>query len=62
MAGTHGAKRVINTHISDHEYKYLKDMAKKNGMTLTMYLRLLIITDMRNAGQFNNNLLISKEK
>lgn len=62
MAGTHNAKRVINTHISEHEYKYLKEMAKRNGMTLTMYLRLLIITDMRGAGQFNNNTLVGKEK
>ncbi|MEW5807376.1 MAG: hypothetical protein AB1756_08535 [Acidobacteriota bacterium] len=56
MTKVNSGKKVINTHISDEEHKFLKEMAKKNSMTLTMYLRLLIRNDMRSVGQLNNYL------
>ncbi len=54
MQKPNSGKKVINTHISDEEHKYLKETARRNGMTLTMYLRMLIRNDMRNAGLFGN--------
>lgn len=40
-------KRVLNTHISVAEHEHLKRMAKANAMTVTMYLRNMIRSNMK---------------
>ncbi|MEW6410145.1 MAG: hypothetical protein AB1488_08580 [Nitrospirota bacterium] len=47
MAKPPNGKRVINTHVSEEEYKFLKEMAERYAMTLTMYLRNLVREEMR---------------
>jgi hypothetical protein len=49
MAGVPSGKRVLNTHISVEEHYFLKSMAQKNSMTVTMYLRNLIRREMQRA-------------
>lgn len=46
MAGVPTGKRVLNTHISTEEHDFLKNMADKNSMTVTMFLRNLIRKEM----------------
>lgn len=47
MAGVPHGKRVLNTHISVEEHSFLKSMAQKNSMTVTMFLRNLIRREMQ---------------
>lgn len=47
MAGVPAGKRVLNTHISVEEHSFLKNMAQKNSMTVTMFLRNLIRREMQ---------------
>ena len=49
MAGVPAGKRVLNTHISVEEHHFLKTMAQKNSMTVTMFLRNLIRREMLRA-------------
>ena len=42
-------KRVLNTHISLEEHTFLKAMASKNSMTVTMFLRNLIRREMNRS-------------
>jgi len=44
-------KRVLNTHISLEEHTFLKSMATKNSMTVTMFLRNLIRREMQRSGR-----------
>ncbi len=44
--GVPPGKRVLNTHISLEEHSFLKSMASKNSMTVTMFLRNLIRKEM----------------
>ena len=45
--GVPPGKRVLNTHISLEEHTFLKNMASKNSMTVTMFLRNLIRREMQ---------------
>lgn len=47
MSGVPAGKRVLNTHISVEEHHFLKMMARKNSMTVTMFLRNLIRKEMQ---------------
>ena len=49
MAGVPAGKRVLNTHISVEEHHFLKSMARKNSMTVTMFLRNLIRREMQSS-------------
>lgn len=49
--GVPAGKRVLNTHISLEEHTFLKSMASKNSMTVTMFLRNLIRREMQRAGR-----------
>ena len=44
-------KRVLNTHISMEEHTFLKSMAGKNSMTVTMFLRNLIRREMQRSNR-----------
>ncbi len=46
MARAPDGKKILNTHISEEEHLFLKKMAEKNAMTITMYLRELIRAEM----------------
>lgn len=39
-------KHVLNVHVAPEEHEHLKEIAKAGGLTLTMALRLLILSDM----------------
>jgi hypothetical protein len=39
-------KRVLNTQISVEEHGFLREMAERQSMTVTMYLRSLIRSEM----------------
>jgi hypothetical protein len=39
-------KRVLNTQISVEEHGFLREMAERQSMTITMYLRSLIRSEM----------------
>ena len=47
--GVPAGKRVLNTHISAEEHTFLKSMASKNSMTVTMFLRNLIRREMQRS-------------
>ena len=47
--GVPAGKRVLNTHISMEEHTFLKSMATKNSMTVTMFLRNLIRREMQRS-------------
>ena len=49
--GVPPGKRVLNTHISLEEHTFLKNMANKNSMTVTMFLRNLIRREMQRNRQ-----------
>ncbi len=49
--GVPPGKRVLNTHISLEEHTFLKNMAGKNSMTVTMFLRNLIRREMQRNRQ-----------
>lgn len=49
--GVPAGKRVLNTHISLEEHTFLKSMASKNSMTVTMFLRNLIRREMQRSGR-----------
>ncbi len=59
MAKTPDGKKVLNTHISKEEHSFLKNMAEKNAMTITMYLRELIRVEM---GKINQGQIITGSK
>ena len=42
-------KKVLNTHISAEEHGFLREMAERESMTITMYLRSLIRSEMFRA-------------
>ena len=46
MAVPPTGKKVLNTHISVEEHGFLREMAERQSMTITMYLRSLIRTEM----------------
>lgn len=46
-SGVPVGKRVLNTHIALEEHTFLKSMANKNSMTVTMFLRNLIRREMQ---------------
>jgi hypothetical protein len=46
MAKAPNGKRILNTHIGQSEYRFLKETARREGMTLTMCLRNLIRSEM----------------
>lgn len=46
MAKAPNGKRILNTHIGQSEYRFLKESARREGMTLTMCLRNLIRSEM----------------
>jgi len=48
-SGVPAGKRVLNTHISLEEHTFLKSMATKNSMTVTMFLRNLIRREMQRS-------------
>ena len=50
-AGVPSGKRVLNTHISMEEHNFLKSMAGKNSMTVTMFLRNLIRREMQRSNR-----------
>jgi hypothetical protein len=50
-SGVPNGKRVLNTHISMEEHTFLKSMAGKNSMTVTMFLRNLIRREMQRSGR-----------
>lgn len=45
--GVPPGKRVLNTHISLEEHTFLKSMASKHSMTVTMFLRNMIRREMQ---------------
>lgn len=46
MATPPKGKRVLNTQISVEEHGFLREMAERQSMTMTMYLRSLIRNEM----------------
>jgi hypothetical protein len=50
-SGVPHGKRVLNTHISLEEHTFLKSMATKNSMTVTMFLRNLIRREMQRSSR-----------
>ena len=46
MATPPRGKRVLNTQISAEEHGFLREMAERQSMTMTMYLRSLIRLEM----------------
>ena len=46
MAGRQTGKKVLNTQISAEEHGFLREMAERESMTMTMYLRSLIRSEM----------------
>ncbi len=54
MAKAPAGKKILNTHISVEEYNFLKDMAARNAMTITMYLRGLIRAEMDKLSKESN--------
>lgn len=48
-SGVPAGKRVLNTHISLEEHTFLKSMASKGSMTVTMFLRNLIRREMQRS-------------
>ena len=54
-SGVPSGKRVLNTHISLEEHTFLKSMAGKNSMTVTMFLRNLIRREMQRSGRTELN-------
>ena len=46
MAVPPTGKKVLNTQISVEEHGFLREMAERQSMTITMYLRSLIRTEM----------------
>ncbi len=48
-SGVPAGKRVLNTHISLEEHTFLKSMASKNSMTVTMFLRNMIRREMNRS-------------
>ena len=49
MAKPPTGKRVLNTQISVEEHGFLREMAERESMTMTMYLRSLIRSEMSRA-------------
>lgn len=57
MAKPPNGKRVINTHVSEEEYRFLKEMAERYAMTLTMYLRNLVREEMRRTAGISEGVM-----
>ncbi|MEK6657051.1 MAG: hypothetical protein AABY58_06365 [Nitrospirota bacterium] len=47
-------KKVINACISEDEYNFLKKVCERHSMTVTMYLRNLIRTEMKKSGDLTH--------
>ncbi len=47
-------KKVINACISEEEYNFLKKICERHSMTVTMYLRNLIRTEMKKSGDLTH--------
>ena len=47
-------KKIINACISEEEYNFLKKVSERHSMTITMYLRNLIRSEMKKSGDLTH--------
>ncbi len=47
-------KKIINACISEEEYSFLKKISERHSMTITMYLRNLIRSEMKKSGDLTH--------